>query len=204
MTDLKMLDCFCGLGGASSGFAKEGFDCTGIDIINVGYPYRFILADMLTLKGEDFRGYDVIWGSPPCRDFSIFAKRFGTTWKKNPPNPTKGLELIHCYLKFKNEAKPTIWIMENSPYLAEHLGIKPRFISCLGPPEKQQMRRAFWGNFPNFLMQIQHNLQVKRFRPEVGRKAQSSPAERAKIPLACSQAFARACKDVLLEKELTV
>ncbi len=43
---LKMLDCFCGMGGVSDGFILEGFDVTGIDIVDapkmLGYKHRFI------------------------------------------------------------------------------------------------------------------------------------------------------------------
>ena len=74
---LKILDCFCGLGGVSDGFALEGFDVTGIDIEDMpskGYKHRFIRADIRDLKGEDYRGYDVVWGSPPCREFQGLRK----------------------------------------------------------------------------------------------------------------------------------
>jgi len=198
--NLKMLDCFCGLGGASSGFAKEGFDCTGIDIVNVGYPYRFILADMHDLKGEDFRGYDVIWGSPPCRDFCLFAKRFGKTWKKNPPDPAgKGLDLVYAFNRFVKEARPKIWVCENVPNLANYVGARPRFVANLRG--ERQMVRAFWGNFPSFILPRDNKNVVMRFRPECNEKQQviSRKEERAKIPLACSQAFARACKEELVK-----
>lgn len=194
---MKLLDCFCGLGGASEGFHREGFDCTGIDIENMGYPYRFIQADITRVDASDFEGYDVIWGSPPCRDFSIFAKRFGKTWKKNPPNPEQGLILVKAFLKFVEQTKPKYWIMENVPGLIPYLGIQPSFTSCLGPPEKQQMRRSFWGTFPPFLLPIKHNMLVARYRPEVGRKAKRNQSERAKIPLTCSLAFAKACREQL-------
>src|SRR3989304_2755191 len=86
----KLLDIFCGLGGVSDGFALEGFDVTGIDIEDMpskGYKHRFIRADIRDLKGEDYQGYDVIWGSPPCRDFSILGTCFGMKWKrKTDPN----------------------------------------------------------------------------------------------------------------------
>ena len=39
---LGVLDLFCGLGGWSKGFAELGFECTGLDIKNLGYPFRFI------------------------------------------------------------------------------------------------------------------------------------------------------------------
>ncbi len=81
-----LLDVFCGLGGVSDGFAMEGFDVLGIDIEDMpskGYKHKFLRTDIRDLKGEDFRGYDVIWGSPPCRDFSQFAVVYGRTWK-NP------------------------------------------------------------------------------------------------------------------------
>lgn len=197
MNALKMLDCFCGLGGASQGFADEGFDCTGIDITKLGYPYRFIQADMNALNGEQYKGFDVIWGSPPCRDFSIFAKRFGKTWKANPPNPQNGLKLVQTYLQFVMTAKPTFWVMENVPALIEALGMEPRFIANLR--RKNQMVRAFWGNFPNFLLPRDNKNEVMRYRSECNEKNQvmRSSKERAKIPLPCSKTFAMAFKQAL-------
>lgn len=200
MSYFKLLDCFCGMGGASEGLHREGFDCTGIDIVNVGYPYKLILADITTLNGYAFQGYDVIWGSPPCRDFCLFAKRFGKTWKKNPPNREEGLRIIRSFLEFVQHAKPKIWIMENVPYLMEtDFALEPRFTANLR--RSNQMIRSFWGNFPNFLLPRDNKDNVMRFRPECNAKEQvfKTTAERAKIPLSCSLAFARACKEQLLE-----
>lgn len=170
---MKFFDCFCGLGGASEGFAREGFDCTGIEInkdIAKLYPYEVIVADMLDLDGKDFQGYDVIWGSPPCRDFCLFAKRFGKTWKQNPPNPERGLKLVNAFLRFVQEAKPKFWIMENVPYLADYLKIKPVFTANLR--RKRHMVRSFWGHFPQFLLPRDNSLVVMRYRPECNEKQQ--------------------------------
>jgi len=180
------------LGGASKGFHQEGFECTGIDIVNVGYPYTFLLGDMRKLKGKDFQGYDVIWGSPPCRDFSPIS-HFSFKWKK-PKNVMEGLELVRCFFRFIHYAKPRIWIMENVPQIELHLKLaKPRQVSWIGTPRK---KRAFWGNYPNFLMPLQEGT------PHMKTGKPFSPMRtwlRAKIPLACSLAFARACKTQLLE-----
>lgn len=214
---LKMLDCFCGMGGVSDGFALEGYDVTGIDIVDapkmLGYKHRFIQADMLTLKGEDFRGYDVVWGSPPCRDFSLYARIYGKTWKKNPVNPEKGLELVNCFLKFVENANPQFWIMENVFGLKKYFNTKSRFTTNLRcgsqvKQKNQQMVRSFWGNFPNFLLPKENSNIImgdytrKSSRLKgYNRKQLTSSVVRAKIPLACSQAFARACKEKLLEVE---
>ena len=213
MTGLKMLDCFCGLGGASMGFAKEGFDCTGIDVVNVGYPYRFILADMLSLKGEDFRGYDVIWLSPPCRHWSSFARIYGSTWKNKPDPEGQGMKLVNASLTFVERAQPKFWIMENTDGLVKYLGLKPRFVTYLSLGSNNQGKKhGFWGNFPSCLIPKDNRkkpityhkiIQGKRY-PKSANAGKLESWINAKIPLACSQAFARACKDVLLEKELTV
>ncbi len=198
---LKMLDCFCGMGGVSDGFALEGFDVTGIDIVDapkmLGYKHKFIQADMGTLKGEDFKGFDVVWGSPPCRDFSTFAKNYGKTWIKNPPNPEKGKLLALAFLKFANQAQPHFWIMENVRGMKPYIPIKPTFQTFLGRRERQQMERVFWGNFPPFLITSVNNLKPMRKNKGNFLPPESNSAKRARIPLACSRAFARACREQL-------
>lgn len=190
---MKLLDCFCGLGGASEGFHREGFACTGIDNVDVGYPYELILADMRELDGKDFGGYDVIWGSPPCRDFVNMSDWH---WKEKR-NPEKGLELVNCFIDFVRKAYPKIWIMENVKYLTKYFKLKPRQISWIGTPKKV---RAFWGNYPSFLMPLQ---ELSEKCKDVGKPfSEMRKWQRAKIPLPCSLAFAKACKQKLERKEV--
>ena len=195
---MKMLDCFCGMGGVSDGFALEGFDVTGIDIVNapemLGYKHKFIQADIEDLKGEDFRGYDVIWGSPPCRDFTRIPdhaiRADGEVWRwKTPKNPENGLKTVNAFLDFVCKAKPTFWIMENVSGLMKHLRMSPRGCNSKILNGK---RHVFYGNYPLFLMPHTHR---NKLIFDFGGKLRSW--QRAKIPLACSRAFARACKEEL-------
>jgi len=193
----RFLDCFCGLGGASEGFHREGFECTGIDIVNVGYPYRFIEGDMNQLKGETYQGYDVIWGSPPCRDFTQLPDHWvhkdGSKGKwKTPKNPIRGLKLVDAFLTFVDDAEPVYWIMENVHGLANYLGLKPKIF---GAKLHRGKRHVFYGDFPTFLL--------PRAYSSVKNQDVNGPMRswiRAKIPLACSLAFARACKNELEKK----
>jgi len=84
------------------------------------YPFDVIVADMRTLNGENFKGFDVIWGSPPCRDFSFLAKWYGKRWKI-PPDPQRGLKLVNYFLKFVEDAQPAIWVLENTFMLKNYL-----------------------------------------------------------------------------------
>ena len=71
---MKLLDLFCGVGGASAGYAAAGFDVTGIDLKHgKRYPYTYIRGNVLGyLQDLDFlRSFDVIHASPPCQTYSI-------------------------------------------------------------------------------------------------------------------------------------
>ena len=71
---MRLLDLYCGAGGASTGYGLAGFEVTGIDIKHgKRYPYKYIKGDVLTyLEDLDFlRSFDVIHASPPCQTHSI-------------------------------------------------------------------------------------------------------------------------------------
>ncbi len=66
---LRLLDLFCGAGGAAKGYHDAGFEeIVGVDITpQPHYPYKFILADAMEYPLE---GFDLIHASPPCQKFT--------------------------------------------------------------------------------------------------------------------------------------
>lgn len=70
---MKLLDLFCGAGGASAGYAQAGFDVTGIDLKHgKRYPFTYIRGDVREYLNPEFLSqFDVIAASPPCQTHSI-------------------------------------------------------------------------------------------------------------------------------------
>jgi len=170
--------------------AMEGFDVLGVEIereIAKLYKHPVIVADVRSLDGKRFQGFDLIVGSPPCRDFSV-ATSFGWKYWKKKPNVEEGLSMVNAFLRIVKEAKPTFWLMENVPRLEKYLGVKPTCTVQLDTYKK----RSFWGHFPAFLVP----LQVAEERLQDVRGPFRS-WRRAKIPLATSRALGRAVKEAL-------
>lgn len=71
----KLLDLFCGAGGAGVGYARAGYDVVGVDINpQPNYPFAFHQDDALTYPLD---GYDLIHASPPCQAYSMSSVHTG-------------------------------------------------------------------------------------------------------------------------------
>lgn len=67
---MKLLDLFCGAGGAGMGYHRAGFEVVGVDNRPMPrYPFEFHQADALEYAAEHGHEFDVIHASPPCQDF---------------------------------------------------------------------------------------------------------------------------------------
>lgn len=89
----RVLDLFCGAGGASAGYVSAGFEVYGVDLAPMPhYPYPFHQGDAITVLRTLLAGYrlgftqqrgggepvalalidfDAIHASPPCQAYSV-------------------------------------------------------------------------------------------------------------------------------------
>lgn len=75
MTRPRLLDLFCGAGGAAMGYIRAGFDVVGIDVVpQPDYPGTYIPTDALAYAAKYGRDYDAIHASPPCQASCALTK----------------------------------------------------------------------------------------------------------------------------------
>ena len=72
----RLLDLFCGAGGAAMGYHRAGFEVVGVDITpQPRYPFTFIHADALEYVDGLIHGFDAIHASPPCQAYTDLRHR---------------------------------------------------------------------------------------------------------------------------------
>lgn len=98
----RLLDLFCGAGGAGMGYHRAGFDVVGVDIApQPNYPFEFHQADALTYPLE---GFDAYHASPPCQGYTTMNNRHGSA---------SPLLIARTRERLQATGKP--WVLENVP-----------------------------------------------------------------------------------------
>lgn len=102
---MRLLDLFCGAGGAGMGYHRAGFEVVGVDINQQPhYPFEFHQADALEYLPEHGHEYDAIHASPPCQAYTIMQH----IHKNNSAHP----DLVEpTRVALNNSGKP--WVIEN-------------------------------------------------------------------------------------------
>jgi hypothetical protein len=205
------LDLFCGMGGWSIGFYREGYRCVGVDVVDVGYPYELVLSDVRDFHPADYF-HDVrpkvVVASPPCTEFSTLTKLSHAKGQRGPPDPLgpNGIGLVREAMRIKDEARPDFWVLENV------WGSRQYIEPLLGPPILVAKPWVLWGNLPPKMFEFQPNLDRAKggnvFGEGGGRIGlpEDFPFDplrswkRARIPVWLAQSIARMCDAVILER----
>jgi DNA (cytosine-5)-methyltransferase 1 len=132
MTKPRLLDLFCGAGGAAMGYARAGFEVVGVDIKpQPHFPFEFVQADVLDLTDNPEEGgvgiwrgaswyllgdFDAIHASPPCQAFTQMSARWrgqGTKADEHQDLLTPTLALLRNLDVEPDPKRRMPWVVEN-------------------------------------------------------------------------------------------
>lgn len=121
------VDLFCGVGGLTHGFVREGLRVSaGIDVDPVcKYPYeanndaRFVMADVANFDPDaldrlfDPGSIKVLAGCAPCQPFSTYSQRYDT-------KSDGKWALLYKFAELAKTTRPDVLTMENVATLERH------------------------------------------------------------------------------------
>jgi len=105
----RLLDLFCGAGGAAMGYARAGFDVVGVDLKpQPRYPFEFHQGDALEFLAAHGSEFDAIHASPPCQGYTQFSNLNAERWGNRVEHPML-IDAVRALLR--STGAP--WIIEN-------------------------------------------------------------------------------------------
>jgi DNA (cytosine-5)-methyltransferase 1 len=175
---VRLLDLFCGAGGATMGYSQAGFtEIVGVDIVpQPNYPFEFHQMDALEAGTY---GYDFIHASPPCQPFTAYRRRGAGVGDSHEDL------IVQTRALLQESGRP--WVMENVPGSP----LNPTFMLC-GSSFGLDVRRHRWfeSNIAFLAPSCDHSWQTPRFAQATNRTNKRSTVEIGvwRIPLAVQQA----------------
>ena len=218
MSEYRVLDLFCGLGGFSQAFAEsDRWDVTTVDIEARFEPDR--VADVFDLRPSDFEhDFDVVLASPPCTQFATIrnvTKGGDDAWTNGEPNTDAArdaLALVHHTEGLIRGLAPDYWILENPRGMLRTHWRPPRAtVWYCQYGEDSAKPTDLWGEHPpmryrtcTYGNDACGHVRTKSYKEHGGGSdnrqgilTESDPAERAKVPAALSRAIRDACERAL-------
>ena len=102
----RLLDLFCGAGGAGMGYHLAGFEVVGVDInLQPRYPFKFHQDDALEYLRQHGHEFDAIHASPPCQAHSSLTALTSTKTH---------LDMIPA-TRAELDRTGKVWVIENVP-----------------------------------------------------------------------------------------
>ena len=187
----RLLDLFCGAGGAAVGYHRAGFDVVGVDINpQPHYPYEFMRADAIGVMREfimglvaqpiawDINDFDAVHASPPCQSFSAYRRK-GQGVGEHYPNLIASTRSLLQRLELPYVIENVVGAPLNNPIrlCGSSFGLNVR------------RHRLFESNISLYDLPCYHEWQTPRFPPATNRTNLRSTVEVGvrRIPLAIQQ-----------------
>ena len=190
-----MLDLYAGLGGASEAMIQDvGWSVRRIDnnpllmmvenMVNVDVRK---LSDLFWKDEEREETLELLWASPPCREFSLAYSAPGPIANRAGIEFEPDVELVEVALELIQKFKPKYWVIENVVGSIKHfakLGLKPRQI--IGP-------FVLYGNFP--LIHIQPGYKHKKSQNDTWSTDPLRANRKALVPIEISRGIKEAIEN---------
>lgn len=148
----RLLDLFCCAGGAGMGYARAGFEITGVDVVkHANNPHTVIEADALALDPKWIaENFDAVHASPPCQ---------GYTTMRHAPG-AKGAPRLIGQTRELLQATGLPWVIENveaaAPEMRNPLLLCGTMFGLGAQGHELQRHRLFETSFPVLPLACRH------------------------------------------------
>ena len=130
-------------------YASE-IDKHAISITQKNYPKTEQTGDVTKVKGNKYKGVDLLMGGSPCQGFSFAGKQLNFTDPRS--------RLFFEFVRILDEAQPRYFLLENvkmkqeyQNIISKYLGVEPIEINS-SLVSAQNRKRLYWTNIPGVCM----------------------------------------------------